>query len=367
MISIFGQFSGNGLGYFNTVIFGILGVTSSSTQLGYNLLNSVLSAVGALTAVSLTDRMPRRKVLVFGTLGKASSGRRRWGRADVEPACAVALATNAGLSAAIDQQGQNVVPSYAQGGLASYFLFNIIFSFTYTPLQAVVATEALESTTRAKGLAASAMIVNAIGFINQFAGPIALGNIKYRYIYVFVGWDCFEALMWYLFGYAACLHPATRLRIRIADSVLFPASRRRVVRSRSSNGCTISRIRSRRRSRSTRSWCKRTGPSPKRLCRTRLESVRVATDGKQNGADISPTCNKGGLGFASRSHAAAVANDEDVVEVSASATRSPPLRKRYMRRCEPPDAGDEGGVYCLESIPRAKRPTPAVEPGGERA
>lgn len=70
MISIFGQFSGNGLGYFNTVIFGQLGVTTSSAQLGYNLLNSVLSAIGALSAVALTDRMPRRKVLVFGTFGK---------------------------------------------------------------------------------------------------------------------------------------------------------------------------------------------------------------------------------------------------------------------------------------------------------
>lgn len=69
MISIFGQWSGNGLGYFNTVIFEQLGVKSVSQQLGYNLLTSVLSAVGALTAVSQTDRMPRRPVLVFGTLG----------------------------------------------------------------------------------------------------------------------------------------------------------------------------------------------------------------------------------------------------------------------------------------------------------
>lgn len=70
MISIFGQFSGNGLGYFNTVIFEQLGIHTVSQQLGYNLLNAVLSAIGALTAVSLTDIMPRRKVLVFGTLGK---------------------------------------------------------------------------------------------------------------------------------------------------------------------------------------------------------------------------------------------------------------------------------------------------------
>jgi hypothetical protein len=63
-----------------------------------------------------------------------------------------------------------------------------------------VVTEALETTIRAKGLAASGIVVSAMGFINQFAGPIALGDIGYRYIYVFVGWDCIEALMWYLFG-----------------------------------------------------------------------------------------------------------------------------------------------------------------------
>ncbi len=73
MISIFGQFSGNGLGYFNTVIFANIGVTSVPQQLGYNLLNSVLSAVGALAAVTLTDRMPRRKVLVIGTLSASLS------------------------------------------------------------------------------------------------------------------------------------------------------------------------------------------------------------------------------------------------------------------------------------------------------
>ncbi|KAI0839666.1 general substrate transporter [Hypoxylon sp. FL0890] len=183
MISIFGQFSGNGLGYFNTTIFEIIGVTSVEQQLAYNLLNSVLSAVGALTAVAFTDRMPRRKVLVFGTF-----------------ACAVALATNSGLSAALDAQGDNIKNSYARGALASYFLFNIIFSFTYTPLQGVIPTEALETTTRAKGLATSSVLVYAMGFINQFAGPIALGNIQYRYIYVFVGWDVVETIMWYLFG-----------------------------------------------------------------------------------------------------------------------------------------------------------------------
>ncbi|WVR07897.1 hypothetical protein IAU60_004940 [Kwoniella sp. DSM 27419] len=183
MISVFGQFSGNGLGYFNTVIYNNLGVTSVATQLGYNLLNSVVSAIGALTAVSLTDRMPRRKVLVIGTF-----------------TCACMLAINAGLSATLAKQGVNVAKGVAQGALAAYFLFNIIFSFTYTPLQGVIPAEALETTMRAKGLAASGIIVNSIGFINQFAGPIALRNIGYKYIYIFVGWDVVESIIWYFFG-----------------------------------------------------------------------------------------------------------------------------------------------------------------------
>jgi MFS family permease len=186
IISIFGQFSGNGLGYFNTTIFENLGITSIPDQLAYNILNQVLSAIGALTAVTLTDKMPRRKVLVIGTF-----------------MCAVALATNSGLSAVLDQykQRDEFHLGYGQGALASYFLFNIIFSFTYTPLQGAIPTEALETTTRAKGLALSGFIVNGMGFINLFAGPIALENIGYKYIFVFVAWDVVESIIWFLFGY----------------------------------------------------------------------------------------------------------------------------------------------------------------------
>lgn len=42
---------------------------------------------------------------------------------------------------------------------------------------------------RAKGLALSAIIINAIGFINQFCTPIALESIQYRYIFMYVAFD----------------------------------------------------------------------------------------------------------------------------------------------------------------------------------
>lgn len=91
--------------------------------------------------------------------------------------CAALLGINGGLSAVLAKQGDNISQPIAQGALAAYFLFNVLISFTYTPLQGVIPAEALETTMRAKGLAASGVIVSAIGFINQFAGPIALKNI----------------------------------------------------------------------------------------------------------------------------------------------------------------------------------------------
>ena len=38
-----------------------------------------------------------------------------------------------------------------------------------------------------------------MGFLNQFAGPIALQNMGYKYVYFFVAWDAVEAGLWWIF------------------------------------------------------------------------------------------------------------------------------------------------------------------------
>lgn len=186
MISIFGQYSGNGLGYYNAAIFKEEGVTTRPAQLGYNVLAQVLQAIGGMSGMSLTDKMPRRKVLVIGTF-----------------LCSVALACNAGVTSVINSEesatGSITKQSYAKGALATYFLFQVIYGFTYTPLQGVIPAEALDTNMRAKGLAASGFLVGAVGFINTFCTPIANQNIGYKYIYIFVGWDIIESIAWYFF------------------------------------------------------------------------------------------------------------------------------------------------------------------------
>ena len=181
MMGVFGQFTGNGLGYFNAQIFTELGVKGQAKALGYNVLTSVLSAVGAGSAVCLTDRMPRRKALTIGTF-----------------ACVIVLAINGACNHVF---GQTANKSVGQAALAFYFIFNIVYSFAYTPLQGVLPVEALDTNRRAKGLAFYGFLTGCLGFINQFCTPIANKTIGLNYIWVFVGWDTIEGILWYFFRY----------------------------------------------------------------------------------------------------------------------------------------------------------------------
>jgi hypothetical protein len=156
-------------------------------QFVLNLVNSLVSCFGALCGVALADRMPRRKVLVWGT-----------------GICAVFLAINGGLSDLWSKQaarnGGSGSISVGQGAITAYFFFNIVFSFAYTPLQALYPVECLATTTRAKGMAMYAVFVGVVGFINLFAIPIALQNIQHRLVFIFVGWDIIETVVWYFFA-----------------------------------------------------------------------------------------------------------------------------------------------------------------------
>ena len=138
-----------------------------------------------------TKSQPRIKVLTIGTF-----------------ILSIFLGINGCLSELIaagpkdPQTGKVIITNkgYGQGALAANYLFGVVYAFTYTPLQGVYPAENLTSTTRAKGLAASGIIVNLFGFINTYAGPIALRNMKNRYIFVFCAWDLIETAIWWFCG-----------------------------------------------------------------------------------------------------------------------------------------------------------------------
>jgi len=113
------------------------------------------------------------------------------------------LAINAGLQSKITSliaDGLELPAALGKGALATYFLFTFTIMFSYAPLQAIIPAEALETTMRAKGLGLGAIIQGLMGFLNQFAGPIALKNIGWKYILFFAIWDVVEACLWYFLG-----------------------------------------------------------------------------------------------------------------------------------------------------------------------
>ncbi|KAJ7775656.1 general substrate transporter [Mycena maculata] len=183
LMCVNGQLAGNGLiTYFLTVMMKNAGVTSSHTQLVYNFANSILSAFGAFSGAALTDRIGRRRRLWIGSF-----------------VLACLLATVAALSSKYGEAGNTDVQG-ANASIAFIFLFGIVYAFTYTPLQALYCAEVMSQDMRAKGMAVHILISNIAGFINTFANSVGLGNLGWRYYFVFVAWDVVASALWYFLG-----------------------------------------------------------------------------------------------------------------------------------------------------------------------
>ncbi|KAJ3741040.1 general substrate transporter [Lentinula detonsa] len=181
MMGFFGQWSGNGLGYFLTVLFKNAGVESQERRLVLNFVNTIVSAIGASIGTSLCDTVGRRTMWFWGTFASAST-------LIIVTVCTALFGEN------------DANPAGANAAIAFIFLFGFVFSFAYTPLQALVPTECLANNTRAKGMAMYSLAVSCAGLVGNYAGPIALQNIGWKYYIVYVCWDIFECTMIWFFA-----------------------------------------------------------------------------------------------------------------------------------------------------------------------
>jgi cyanate permease len=101
-----------------------------------------------------------------------------------------------GAVASHDKTGKNSA-SYAF--VALVFLFNAVFAFGITPLQALYPAEVLSFEIRAKGMAFSNLSLTTAMLVNQFAYPIALKNIGWKLYIVFACWCPIQAFVVWLF------------------------------------------------------------------------------------------------------------------------------------------------------------------------
>lgn len=99
----------------------------------------------------------------------------------------------------VAMQTKTGADSASNAFIAFIFLFNAVFAFGITPLQALYPVEVLSFEMRAKGMAFSNLSLTTAMLINQFAYPIALKNIEWRLYIVFVIWCPIQAFVVWMF------------------------------------------------------------------------------------------------------------------------------------------------------------------------
>jgi len=177
MIGVFGQLSGNGMiTYFLPNLLQIAGYTTQTQKIKLNFVNSVTSFIGALTGSALVDYIGRRRLLLTST-----------GSLVILLTIASALLSN--------------VDSHPRGaaGISMIYLFMVVYSFGWTPMQALYPAEVLPYQTRAKGLAFLGVVVQASSCVNTFGLPVAFQKISWKILLVFLFWDAFEFVIIYFF------------------------------------------------------------------------------------------------------------------------------------------------------------------------
>ncbi|KAF2756377.1 general substrate transporter [Pseudovirgaria hyperparasitica] len=179
-IAVFGQWAGNGaISYFISGVLDTAGITGEIQQMNINLGLACMQFAFAVFGATMVDKLGRRPMLLIANIGASF----------IWIAAIVSVSIN-------DRTG---TASSSKAFLAFIFMFNAIFAFGMTPLQALYPVEVLSFEMRAKGMAFSNMSLTVAMLINQFAYPIALEQVKWKLYILFAVWCPVQALVIWLF------------------------------------------------------------------------------------------------------------------------------------------------------------------------
>lgn len=180
-MACFGQWSGNSVtSYYLPVMLENAGIVSQQRKLLLNGIYPPLCFVGALWGARLVDRVGRRPLLM-GSLSFM-----------IGAFCIITATSKLAKDHPSNKYAANVTITFI-------YLFGIIFSFGWTPLQPMYIAESLETSTRAKGKSLALAIISICGAVITYASGPAFENIKYYFYVVFIVWDVFELAIIYFF------------------------------------------------------------------------------------------------------------------------------------------------------------------------
>lgn len=200
VFSIFAQWAGNGvLTYFLPAVLKTAGYTEDVEQANINLAYSCFQFAFALIGAAFVEKVGRRPMF----LGSMAACTVVW----------IAMTIASSQFAASDNKN----PDAAKATVAMIFMFGMVYSIGITPLQALYPVEVLSFEMRAKGMAFSALAVNAGNLLNQFAWPISLKAIGWKTYIVFTVWDAVQVVVFFF------LLPETKKRTLEELDVIFEA------------------------------------------------------------------------------------------------------------------------------------------------
>ena len=159
-MAFFGQWSGNNVvSYFMPEMVKQAGITSTNKQLLINAINPILSMIaGAIYGATLLDKLGRRVIMLISLTGSLMS---------------YVLLTIFTVESANH-------PSLSYGVIVSIYLFGIMFSWGFTPLQALYSVECLENRTRAKGSGLNFLFLNIAMVVNTYGIAVGIAAIQWR-------------------------------------------------------------------------------------------------------------------------------------------------------------------------------------------
>ncbi len=104
-----------------------------------------------------------------------------------------------GVTAASGIQASNGDKASSAATVAMIYIFQAVYSFGWTPMQAFYPVEVLSFEMRAKGMAFSGLFVSCGTLVNQFGFPVALQNIQWKTYIVFLVWCAVQVALIYFF------------------------------------------------------------------------------------------------------------------------------------------------------------------------
>ncbi|TDZ33637.1 Lactose permease [Colletotrichum spinosum] len=179
--SLVSQWSGGGIitYYFGTALKAV-GIRQPLQQAGINGGLQTFNFVVALVSANLVDWAGRRMLFLFSTT--------------------TMLLAMIGLTIATQQFSVNPKPAAGYAVVVLFFIFQLGFDSGYAPLGTTYLAEISSFHLRAKSIALHYFITMASAAIGQYANPVAMANLGWRYYLVYVailalGW----ALAWFAF------------------------------------------------------------------------------------------------------------------------------------------------------------------------